>query len=320
MRSSATARVTAAVLTYNGRELLEVVLPSLASQSLTDFRTLVVDNGSEDDSVSWLRENWPHVEVVALPENVGVTAALNVCLRESETEFVALLNNDIELDPDALAELVAALDAHPQAGSASAKLIDFYDRGVIDGAGDIFRWTGGATRRGKGARDLGQFEHPRPIFGACGGAALYRRSAIVSVGLFDEQLFALSEDVDWSFRAQLRGYSCRYVPSAVVYHMGSVTIGQGLSDFTLFHTWRNGIWGVAKNYPATALLRHGPAFLGSQARTLVWALQNGRTGVFARAWREALRGMPEVLRKRRAVQRSRTAGLRELERVIGVDG
>ncbi len=319
MKSSATARVTAAVLTYDGRELLEVVLPSLASQSFRDFRTLVVDNGSSDDSVLWLRENWPDVEVVALPENVGVTAALNVCLRESDTEFVALLNNDIEMAPDSLGELVAALDAHPEAGSASAKLIDFYDRAVIDGAGDVYRWTGEATRRGKGARDLGQFDHPRPIFGACGGAALYRRSALARVGLFDEQLFALCEDVDWSFRAQLLGYSCRYVPSAVVYHMGSVTIGQGLSDFTLFHTWRNGIWGVVKNYPASALLRHGPTVLGSQAGTLVWAVQNGRTGVFLRAWLQAIRGMPEVLRKRREVQRSRTAGLRELERVIGVD-
>lgn len=308
------------MLTYDGRELLEVILPSLAAQSLEPLRILVVDNGSRDDSVSWLSENWPHVDVVALPENVGVTAALNVCLRESDTEFVALLNNDIELDPDCIGELVRALDEHPEAGSASAKLIDFYDRTIIDGAGDVYRWTGEATRRGKGARDLGQFDHGRPIFGACGGAALYRRSALEDVGLFDEQLFALCEDVDWSFRSQLRGLGCRYVPSAVAYHMGSVTIGRGLSDFTLYHSWRNGIWGVVKNYPAPALVHHGLTFLDAQARTLVWAAQNDRTGVFLRAWRDALRGMPEVLRKRRQVQRSRTAGLRELERVIGVDG
>jgi GT2 family glycosyltransferase len=319
MGASTRARVTATVLTYNGRALLEVVLPSLAAQRFRDFKTVVVDNGSTDDTLQWLREHWPEVEVVAVSENIGVTAALNVCLRAGDGEFVALLNNDVELDRGCLEQLVAGLDAHPEAGSAAAKLIDFYDRGVIDGAGDIYGWSGEATRRGKGARDVGQFDDPGPIFGACGGAALYRRSALRVVREFDEQLFALCEDVDWSFRAQLLGYSCRYVPTAVAYHMGSATIGQGLTDFMLYHSWRNGIWVAVKNYPLSAQVRHGHRLLLSQAHTLVWAIQTHRVGIFMRAWRDALRGMPAILRKRRDIQRSRRVGLRELERVIGVD-
>jgi len=319
MTSSAGPRLTVAIATYNGRALLEVVLPSLAAQRYRDFQTVVVDDGSTDDTVEWLRQNWPAIEVIALPENGGVTAALNVCLWSGEGELVALLNNDIELHPDYLGELVSVLDAHPEAGAAAAKLLDFHDRAVLDGAGDAYSWSGEGTRRGNGERDAGQYEDPRPIFGACGGAALYRRSALDDVGVFDAQLYAMCEDVDWAFRAQLLGYGCRYVPTAIAYHVGSATIGQGLSDFTLYHTWRNGIWVVLKNYPLSALVRHGHRFLLSQAHNLVWALQTGRVRVFLRAWRDALRGMPALLRKRRQVQRSRTVGLKELERVIGVD-
>ena len=314
-----TPSVTAVVLTYNGRRLLEVMLPSLAAQRAPAREIVVVDNGSSDDTLTWLAEHWPQVRAVALPRNVGVTAALNVCLRAGDSEVIALFNNDMELDPDCLGELARALAEHPGAGVAAAKLIDFHDRRVLDGAGDLYEWSGEANRRGQGVLDEGQFELPRPVFAACGGAAAYRRSAIDLVGEFDEQLFAIYEDVDWSFRAQLRGLGCRYVPSAVAYHMGSATLGAGLNDFTLYQNWRNGIWVVAKNYPLSALLRHGHRFIGAQAHHLVWAIQERRVGVFARAWRDALRGMPAILRKRRAVQRSRTVGLRELERVIGVD-
>src|SRR5271163_4685484 len=115
--------LTVVVLTYNGRELLEVVLDSLATQRYRDFTTVVVDNGSCDDSVMWLAQAWPDVAVLALPENVGVTRALNVCLSSAGTELVALLNNDIELDPDCLGELVHALHEHPEAGSAGGKLL-----------------------------------------------------------------------------------------------------------------------------------------------------------------------------------------------------
>jgi GT2 family glycosyltransferase len=311
--------VTAAVLNYNGRNLLEVILPSLARQTLQTLEVVVVDNGSTDDSVKWLRSNWPSVEVISLLKNVGVTAALNVCLQAGSSEYVALLNNDMELDPDCLGELARALTEHPDAGVAAAKLIDFYSREIIDGAGDVYEWSGEANRRGQSLRDTGQYDEPQAVFGACGGAALYRRSALQTVGGFDEQLFAIYEDVDWSFRAQLLGYSCRYVPSAVAYHMGSATLGRGLSDFALYQNWRNGIWVLVKNYPFAALLRYSHRFLFSQAHNLVWSIQTGRVRIFLRVWRDALRGMPAVLRKRYRVQRSRTVGLRELERVIGGD-
>jgi GT2 family glycosyltransferase len=308
-----------AVLSYDGRRLLEVILPSLARQRFSDFEVVVVDNGSRDDTVSWLGENWPQVQVISLPENLGVTAALNVCAHAGRGELVALFNNDMELEPDCLGELVAALDAHPEAGWAGAKLRDFEQRELLDGAGDVFTWAATGGRRGHGQRDHGQYDAPGEIFGACGGAALYRRSVLRLVGDFDEDFFAFYEDVDWNLRAQLAGFSCRYVPSAVVYHMGSATIGRGLSDFTRYHLWRNTLWIIAKDIPAGALLRHAPQLILGQLINLAVAVRDRKLDIWLRVWRDALKGLPRALRKRRAVQRRRRVSVASLELVVGAE-
>jgi len=319
MLEQAEPRLTVAILSYDGRELLEIVLPSLAAQRYRNFRTVVVDNGSSDGTAEWLREHWPDVDVVILRENVGVTPALNVCVDAAHTELVALLNNDLELHPDCLAGLVAAMGEHPRAGSATAKLLDFHDRHVIDGAGDIFIWQGLAARRGHGLADRGQYDEPRAVFGACGAAAVYRREALREVGRFDDSFFAFYEDSDWAFRAQLAGWDCRYVPSAVAFHMGSATVGSAATDFTRYHLWRNAVWLVAKDYPAAALLRHAPRLLHAQLCNVRDAVRERRLGVWRRAMLDAARGLPATLRRRRAVQRTRTRTLRELDAIVGFD-
>ena len=306
-------RLTVVVLNYNGRALLETMLASLALQTCEDFGIVVVDNGSSDDSLDFLAEHRPSVQVVALERNVGVTAALNIGLRSSAGEYVALFNNDMELEPDCLDELMRALVLHREAGSATPKMLDFVDRAVIDGAGDLLSWRGGGRRRGHGERDNGQYEEEQEIFGACGGSAIYRRAALEAVGGFDEAYFAYYEDIDWAFRAQLAGFRCRYVPSAVLYHRGSATLGRGMTDFNCYHLWRNPIWLVAKCFPAGTLLRHAPGLLRGQLGNLYVAVRVRKPRVWARAMRDALRGLPAALRKRRAVQRTRVITGAELE-------
>lgn len=308
------------MLSYDGRHLLEVIVPSLASQRFRDFEVVVVDNGSRDDTVAWLRERWPAIEILSLPENIGVSAALNVCAHAGRGELVGLFNNDLELEPDCLGELVAALRAHPRAGWAAAKLRNFERRELLDGAGDVFTWAATGGRRGHGERDLGQYDSPQEIFGACGGAALYRRSVLEQVGDFDEDFFAFYEDVDWNLRAQLAGFSCRYVPTAVAYHMGSATLGRGLSDFTRYHIWRNTLWIIAKDLPARALARHAHQLLLGQLLNLAVAVRDRKLGVWLRVWRDALRGLPRVRSKRRAVQARRRISVHALEAIVGPDG
>jgi GT2 family glycosyltransferase len=296
--------------------LLEVVLPSIFRQSFRDFRVVVVDDASSDDTLAWMAAHWPAVEVIANTRNRGVTASLNTCLRASRSEFVALLNNDVELEPDCLGELVSALEAHSRSGVACGKLIDYYRRDHLDGAGDVYTWGGEANRRGHGQRDIGQYERPQEIFSACGAAAAYRRTALEGVGLFDERLFAFYEDVDWCFRAQLAGWGCRYVPTAVAYHMGSATVGKEAKDFILYHNWRNSIWTVVKNYPAPALLRHAPLLALVQLRNLAIAVRRHRGRLWIRVWRDALAGLRGVLRERRCVQSTRVRSLAELDAMI----
>lgn len=305
--------LTVAIPTYNGRELLEVVLPSLAAQNFRDFDVVVIDDGSTDGTAEWLAARWPDVEVV-VQENQGVTAALNACLRAgARSELVALFNSDVELDPDCLGELVDALREHPEAGSASPKLLDFDRRDVIDGAGDVLKWAGHGHRRGHGERDRGQYDRPQAIFGPCAGAAVYRRCAIEDVGDFDADFHAFFEDVDWALRAQLAGLQCRYVPSARVYHMGSATLGAGLTDFTRYQLWRNAVWLVAKGMPASLLARHAHQLAAGQLVNLAVAARDRKLGIWLRAWRDALAGLPRMVARRRRIQRARRVSPRELE-------
>jgi GT2 family glycosyltransferase len=308
--------LTVAIPNYNGRDLLEQMLPTLAAQTFAPFETLIVDDGSTDDSCEWLCASWPQVRLVEHGRNRGITAALNTCLAEARSELVALLNNDLELDPGFLAELVRALKEHPRAGSASGKLIDYHRRELLDGAGDVLLWRGNGHRRGHGEPDLGQYDRPQAIFGACAGAALYRRAALEEVGPFDESFEAYFEDVDWSLRAQLAGWECRYAPHAIAYHMGSATVGAGLGDFTRYHLWRNGPWVLAKGLPLSLVARHAHQLVLGQAINLAVAVRDRKLAIWWRALRDCLRGMPAVLRKRRALQRARRRSPAELAALI----
>jgi hypothetical protein len=313
--SDSAPTVTAAIATYNGRGLLEVVLSSLARQTHDDLRVVVVDDASDDGTVEWLREQWPAVGVVVHPENRGVTAALNSCVRAGAgSEFVLLLNNDVELDPHCVQELIAALSAHPEAAVAGAKLLDYSRRDLLDGTGDVYSWAAIAHRRGQGEIDREQYDDEQEVFGACAAAALYRTAAFADVGLFDEQFFALCEDIDWSFRARLAGYGCRYAPAAIAYHIGSASLGPRFSEFTLYQNWRNEIWLVAKNYPASAFLRHAHDLILGLLASVAVALRRHCLRVLVRAWSDAARGLPEALSKRGAI--TRRSGRRELEPLL----
>jgi GT2 family glycosyltransferase len=309
----AAPRACVAILNYDGRALLDEVLPSVFAQRGVEFDVVVVDNGSSDGSADHVRAAWPDVRVVALERNVGVTAALNRMIRAAgDAEFVALLNNDVELEPDWLARLVATLDAHPHAAAAAGKLLRQGAREVIDRAGDVVYWSGACFGRGAGERDEGQFNRAEEVFAVGGAAALYRRAAFDRVGDFDEDLFAYLEDVDWGFRARLAGYGARYEPTAVGYHRGGATLGD-INAFSLYQLRRNAVWLVVKNYPAVSLVRHAPALVAFHIAALAFAVRAGAVRLVLRAYADALAGLPRTLRKRRAVQRSRAIGPGALE-------
>jgi GT2 family glycosyltransferase len=310
-------RVTAAVLNFNGRALLEVVLPSLAAQEYRDFEVVVVDDCSTDDSVEYLREDWPEVRVLGTgPVNVGVSAALNVAVAAATGELVALLNNDIELDPGWLGELVAALDRHPEAATAAGKLLNYRRRELIDGAGDIFTRAAMAWGRGAGQLDRGQYEEEEEVFAPTAGAGLYRVSALSDVGPFDESFHAYFEDVDWGLRAQLAGYRSRYVPSAVGYHMGSVTTQGDRNRRYYGQKRRNALAVMVKCVPGGFLLRNAPRILAGQLLGLGYSARAGMLGLHLRAFYTAACAAPGWLEERRRIMRERRIEPRDFDRFV----
>lgn len=290
---------------WNGLRFLGPCLNSLRWQSFQDFELLLVDNGSTDGSLNFVAGNFPEVRAISLEENRGFSGAVNAGIRASQAEFVALLNNDTEQDPGWLSSLVRAAEAHPEAGSFASKLVDFHDRAVLDGAGDALRRGGLPYRIGHGERDRGQYDTPTHVFGACAAAALYRRELLDGVGLFDENFFAYCEDADLSFRAQLAGYRCLYVPDAVVYHVGSASTGGKRSPLATRLGTRNSLSLLVKNLPASLVWRILPFVVAGQIARLIFKTASGGGGPHLRGLAEAAWSLPRTLRKRREIQKRR---------------
>ena len=307
--------VTLAVLNYNGRELLPIVLTSIFNQTATGFQVHVLDDASSDDSLAYLTERWPQVHVMASGTNLGISAAMARAVASAQTPYVAVLNNDLELDPHWLKEMRTTLERYPTAAAADGKMLNFYRRDEIDGAGDEMACNGYPRRRGQGEADVGQYDEPCEVFSATGGAALFRRSAFDTVGPFDRDLGAYYEDVDWGFRARLQGLMVRYVPTAISYHMGSATTSRNADRYASLIV-RNQMIVVLKNFPSGLLLRHLPRVVFFELKWAIFNALHGKGRAHARGLLAAARLLPGTLRKRRAIQRARTASLDELERAL----
>jgi len=301
------ARVTVVIPNFNGIRRMDEVLESLARQSYRDFETLVVDNGSSDGSVDHLRRRWPEVGVVEWPRNRGFATAVNEGFRRARGDFVALVNNDVELDPGWLQATVSALEKHAEAASIASRLLEWERRNMLDGTGDLVGWDGYCMRRGQGEKDIGQYSEPGPVVSACAAAALYRRTAFDDVGPFDESFFAYVEDIDWGLRAQLAGWRCHYEPTAVAYHVGGATSGE-MTGFELFQNHRNAILMMVKNFPLPALILAGPWAVLRRSVSLAKAGLRGEGRVLIRAWAAAAAATPRTLEARREVQARRRSG------------
>jgi GT2 family glycosyltransferase len=298
--------VSIIVVNYNGRTWLERCLGAAFTQLEPDDELVLVDNGSDDGSVDWARSTFPQVRVVALPSNVGFAAGNNAGVRASTGHYIALLNNDAAPCPGWLKALRRTLDTTRDAALATSLIVYMHSLDTVDSAGDgLMRW-GGAFKHDHGKRvNPGYTKHD--VFGACGAACLIRRSIFEAIGGFDEAFFAVYEDVDLSYRSQLAGYRCVFVPEAVVHHAGSATLGQ-LSDVAIFHGQRNLEWMYWKNTPWPLLIVTAPGHIVYLIAAALYFAALGRFRVFVNAKWEALRACRRVWRQRRAVQRSRRSG------------
>jgi GT2 family glycosyltransferase len=303
--------ISVVIVTWNGRQYLEGCLEAVATQRDVEPEIVLVDNGSSDGTVDFVRSRFPRVRIVALGENRGFAGGNNAGAQAARGEFLAFLNNDTIPDSTWLRALRDGMDAPSRFLLMTSRIVYMHDSSVIDSAGDgVFR-AGGAFKRHHGARSDAA-SASREVFGVCGAACLVSRQVFEELGGFDEDFFASHEDVDLSYRARLRGYRCRYVADAIVRHHGSATLGRG-SVSAVFHGQRNLEWMYLKNTPASLLVRTLPGHLVYNAASAAYFARMGHLGVFLKAKLAAVRGLPAIVRKRSAIQRNRTVSVRAIE-------
>jgi GT2 family glycosyltransferase len=288
----------------DGLVYLEMVLETLEEQSFRDFDVTVVDNGSTDNSVEYLRERWPAVRVIELTDNSGFPTAINRGVHASRGRYVALLNNDVELSSDWLGLLVVELERDPGAGFVTGKVMRYDERDVIEQAGHDFFTCGHFEPVGLDQRDTGQYDERRPTTVVTAAAALYRREALDAARGFDDDYYLYCEDGDACLRMLLCGYSGLYVPEPKAFHVRGGTVG-GQAELPRFYLVRNALITLLKDMPASVLLRSLPKIARYHYGQLVAARKAGVARIVLRAYASFLEATPATLRKRRAVQRGR---------------
>jgi GT2 family glycosyltransferase len=295
---------------------LDICLTSVAAQSKPPDRTILVDNGSADDSLAFVARKFAWVECLALPRNMGFAAAVNHGINASNEEFVALLNNDTELDPRWLSEMLRELQSDTSAGMAACKMLRFNARTTIDAAGDTLTHGGSPLTLGAGEPDGEKFNRRRYVPGTCAGAALYRREMFLRIGLFDEEFVSYYEDVDLSLRAQLAGYRCVYVPTAMCYHKRGATAAL-LKHYPVRMQERNLTALHVKNLPAPVILKKAPSMLLGRTRRL-WRELLAGVGLAAIAGLfQGILLVPHMLRKRKGVLSLRAVSTEYITSLFG---
>jgi GT2 family glycosyltransferase len=304
--SSSRKLLTVIVPSWHRPDLLQKCLSSLSRQTLRaqEYDIIVVENEARADTTGGDRLP-ANARVIALAANLGTTGSINRGLQQSSSEYVLLLNNDVELDFRFLEVMVGALRRELHAGFATPKLLNSRKRDMVDGAGDALLRGGGSYHLGHNDRDLGQFDKARCVLLACGAATLFCRSVLDEVEGLDEDFFAYLDDVDLALRAQMLGYKGIYVPEAIAYHLGSATLGNIFHPRIAEWLTRNQIYLILKDYPAGACLRLcGHIFL-FQLLWLILMLRRGRLISYLRGLAGALAGAPRMWSKRCRVMNRR---------------
>ncbi len=297
--------VSVIVPSHDGRDWLARCLPRIGAGVATRHEVIVSDNGSRDGTAAWLADEWPGVRALCVPEAIGFAAACNRGAGLAAGSILVFLNNDTEPEDGWLDRLVAPVRAEPGAVVATARLVLLAEPGVIDSAGDEYAWWGAAHKRGAGDA-AARYAEPTEVFSPCGAACAIGRSLFERLGGFDEVFGSVCEDVDLGFRVRLVGGRCLYVPSAVVRHAGSATLGvEAPGPIRLGQ--RNLEWTWWANTPAPLLLLMAPLHLIYNVMAAAFFWRRGRFGAYWRGKREAIAGWRHAHTKRRRVQASRTA-------------
>lgn len=307
--------ITVCIIAYNSGPTLRTCLERLAAQTFQDFETLVIDNASPDPGDAAIAREFPFVQLIENSENLGFAGAGNQGARLARGRWYVLLNPDAFAQPDWLEELVGAASRYPNLLSFTSRQLMDEDPGLLDGLGDVMSGYGIPYRGGYLSRDPGDTPEGE-VFSPCGAAMMIDRALFLALGGFDEFFFCYSEDVDLGYRLQLSGEPTLLVPSAVIRHVGSASSGGRKSEFAVFHGTRNRFYVVYKDTPAILLPIVVPLHLMGVVYISSRRENRPHAHIVWRAFKESLKGLPTILKSRRAVQAARRASAWEIARAM----
>lgn len=244
------------ILNWNGRQHLEQFLPSVVKHTPQQVDIIVADNGSTDDSLDFLRQHYPQVQLIELDQNYGFAAGYNRALRQVEADCFVLLNSDVEVTDGWITPLVATLANDRTVAAVAPKLLSYVERQHFEyagAAGGFIDYLGYPFCRGRILstleRDEGQYDTQREVFWASGAAFCCRADVFRALGGFDEDFFAHMEEIDLCWRMQLQGYKIIAEPRSVVYHLGGGTLPNE-SPRKLYLNYRNNLAMLYKCAPS----------------------------------------------------------------------
>jgi GT2 family glycosyltransferase len=303
------------VVLWNSEDYLPICLKQLSQQNFQDFEIVFVDNGSTNETLGELEhKNYKFsIRIEKLTKNLGFAAANNIGARLARGKYLVLLNADAFPEPDWLERLLDAIKNYPDT-FFSTRQIQANNPEVLDGEGDVYHVSGLGWRHNYGL-PVYPSNQLQEVFSACGAAALYPRQAFLDAGGFDEDYFSYHEDVDLGFRLRLRGLNCMLVPQAVVHHVGSASTGKR-SDFSVYYGHRNLVWTYFKDMPSLLLWLYLPLHILVNLFFLIYFTFRGQGRAIWRAKIDALRGLPKILKKRRAIQLQRKVSVGDIHRVM----
>lgn len=250
-----TLKIAIVILNWNGRELMEKFLPSVVAHSIEDATICVADNNSTDDSIAFLKEHYPQIQIIQNEINGGFAKGYNDALKHVDADIYALVNSDIEVSENWLKPIKKVFEQDSSIAIIQPKLLDYNDKTKFEyagAAGGFVDFMGYPFCRGRIfmnlEEDQGQFNDVADIFWAS-GACFFIKSAIYhQLGGFDEQYFAHQEEIDLCWRVQNEGYTIKYVGGSEVYHVGGATLRESNPQKTYLN-FRNSLFTIAKNVP-----------------------------------------------------------------------
>lgn len=286
--------VSAIIPNYNGKHFLQDCLSSLSKQT-PNLEVIIVDNGSEDGSVEYIKSNFPNYVIIENKKNLGFATAVNQGIKIASYEFIFLLNNDVEIEENTIEELLNCINKENSIFSVSSKMIQLDNRDLLDDAGDEYTILGYTKKIGLNKKaNKTRFNKKREIFSSCAGAALYRKSVFEKIGYFDEEFFAYMEDVDIGYRAKIFGYKNIYCPNAVVYHVGSGTSGSTYNEFKVQLAAKNNVLVPYKNMPYPQLLLNGMFLLIGYFIKYLFFLRKGLGKYYIKGLKQGLNKINSV--------------------------